>query len=298
VEENVMTVADFLQELKKLKSSETKSKAGGRRLDKDVLLFYEMRLVEGLGADLRVYHAENALIGLCDFVEILLPEGESFLGLPELKKVASNLIMEWEKRTDMCLIFPPGLVAMAALFQRATERHEKEEFDRFLGRFIARNKNSIHRDLHLGIEADTVDKESVKKSMFDKIAQILRYQAFPVLTKESSKVIRHQVRCNTNPYMDPVSREYAVMEKEKGDAEDKERVSRLREKAAKEEEESRMLYEPAGKERKKTESKSESKSGTATGMDVEADKRGDEDDDDDDDGFMIHTTLNRDGNDE
>ncbi|KAI8557115.1 hypothetical protein RHMOL_Rhmol05G0309900 [Rhododendron molle] len=99
------------------------------------------RKIQSLGFDLIVYAPYRALDGFVDVMEEFIEANDDQLqtlkDVHETAKVESDKIM----LTDAPLLFPPGQLALAALY-RANEVHGLLDFERYVGSLLSRQHDT------------------------------------------------------------------------------------------------------------------------------------------------------------
>lgn len=115
----------------------------GKAIEQDhqMILNNEMLVLQSLGFDLIVYAPYRALDGFVSVMEEFIEANDEQLqmlqDMHETAKVESDKIM----LTDAPLLFPPGQLALAALY-RANEVHGLLDFERCLGSLLSRQHDS------------------------------------------------------------------------------------------------------------------------------------------------------------
>uniref|UniRef100_A0A1D1YBE9 Cyclin-H1-1 n=1 Tax=Anthurium amnicola TaxID=1678845 RepID=A0A1D1YBE9_9ARAE len=133
----------------KIEESHVSAEELGKGIEQDhhVILNNEMSVLQSLGFDLIVYapyrSIEGFIVDMEEFCQASDDQLQMFKDLRERAILEADMIM----LTDAPLIFPPGQLALAALY-RSNEVHRVIDFERYLDSMVSRQR-SLHSALEL-----------------------------------------------------------------------------------------------------------------------------------------------------
>ncbi|WCJ43128.1 cyclin H 1 [Euphorbia peplus] len=132
----------------------------GIQQDHQMILNFEMLVLQSLGFDLIVYAPYRSIEGFInDMEEFCHASDDQAQNLKDLQATATSEV-DKIMFTDAPLLFPPGQLALAAL-RGANEMHQVVDFERYIGNILSR-QNSMHTLSDLAESLDAIDSWAKK----------------------------------------------------------------------------------------------------------------------------------------